>query len=60
MAAKADPPSARRAEVRVYPAESILAWLDRHTGPGRRFYNRTHAFEAGIAALMREAGDRPP
>jgi hypothetical protein len=50
----------RRPEVRVYPSSSLLTWLDQNTGPGRRFFNRTHAFEAGIVALMKEAGDAPP
>lgn len=55
-------PSSRRPKVRIgiSPDPSLLDWVDEHTGPGKRFATRTHAFEAGIACLVAQAapGDR--
>ena len=46
--------TARRPKVRIgiSPDPELLDWVDQHTGPGKRFATRTHAFEAGIACLM--------
>ncbi|HET6399454.1 MAG TPA: hypothetical protein VFH47_07885 [Candidatus Thermoplasmatota archaeon] len=60
MPRKRAAPEQKRREVRVYPSPHLLDWIDSQIGPGRRYFNRTHAFEAGIAALMREAGEQPP
>lgn len=48
------PPGSRRPKVRIgiSPDPSLLEWVDEHTGPGKRFATRTHAFEAGIVLLM--------
>jgi hypothetical protein len=53
---------ARRPKVRIgiSPDPTLLEWVDQHTGPGKRFATRTHAFEAGIAMLSEQAhADRP-
>lgn len=49
-------PGARRPKVRIgiSPDPELLAWVDQHTGPGKRFATRTHAFEAGIACLVEQ------
>lgn len=46
--------SGRRAKISINPGQGILDWVDRNAGEGKRFYNRTHAFEYGIARLMEE------
>jgi hypothetical protein len=48
------PPQAggRRPKITINPGQKILDWVDRNSGEGKRFYNRTHAFEVGIARLM--------
>lgn len=45
---------AKRPKVRIgiSPDPTLLEWVDQHTGPGKRFATRTHAFEAGIACLV--------
>jgi hypothetical protein len=50
-------PASRRPKVRIgiSPDPSLLEWVDEHTGPGKRFATRTHAFEAGIACLVEQA-----
>lgn len=53
---------ARRPKVRIgiSPDPTLLEWVDQHTGPGKRFATRTHAFEAGIALLAEQTPvDRP-
>ncbi len=46
------PASEKRPEVKIYPSPAILAWVDGQTGAGKRFYNRTHAFEFAMSRLM--------
>lgn len=45
------PPKVR---IGISPDPALLEWVDQHTGPGKRFATRTHAFEAGIACLREE------
>ena len=51
-------PGTKRPKVRIgiSPDPELLAWVDEHTGPGKRFATRTHAFEAGIASLADQVG----
>jgi hypothetical protein len=53
------PSSGRRPKVRIgiSPDPDLLEWVDERTGPGKRFATRTHAFEAGIAALAAQKDD---
>ena len=46
----------KRPKVRIgiSPDPTLLEWVDEHTGPGKRFATRTHAFEAGIACLVEQ------
>jgi hypothetical protein len=50
------PSGTRRPKVRIgiSPDPTLLEWVDQHTGPGKRFATRTHAFEAGIACLVEQ------
>lgn len=63
MAAPMTRPShgAKRPKVRIgiSPDPELLAWVDQHTGPGKRFATRTHAFEAGIACLSDQVAPVP-
>lgn len=44
----------------ISPDPTLLEWVDEHTGPGKRFATRTHAFEAGIAMLAEQSADDRP
>ena len=44
----------RRVGVKVFVSPAMLDWIDRNSGEGKRFYNRTHAFEFAVAKIMQE------
>jgi hypothetical protein len=44
-------PKRPKVRIGISPDPTLLEWVDQHTGPGKRFATRTHAFEAGIAHL---------
>lgn len=44
-------PKRPKVRIGISPDPTLLEWVDSHTGPGKRFATRTHAFEAGIACL---------
>lgn len=45
-------PKRPKVRIGISPDPTLLEWVDQHTGPGKRFATRTHAFEAGIACLV--------
>lgn len=46
------PPDQKRPEVKIYPERTVLSWVDEQVAL-KRFWNRTHAFEAGIYYLRK-------
>lgn len=49
--------SAKRVGVKIFVSPALLDWVDNNSGEGKRFYNRTHAFEFGVARLMEGESD---
>ncbi len=47
-------PKRPKVRIGISPDPTLLEWVDAQTGPGKRFATRTHAFEAGIAALVEQ------
>ena len=54
MAAQMTSGKRPKARIGISPDPELLDWVDKHTGPGKRFATRTHAFEAGIACLSEQ------
>lgn len=44
----------KRVGVKIFVSPAMLEWVDRNSGEGHRFYNRTHAFEYAVARLIHE------
>jgi hypothetical protein len=47
-------PKRPKVRIGISPDPTLLEWVDEHTGPGKRFATRTHAFETGIAVLAEQ------
>lgn len=47
-------PKRPKVRIGISPDPTLLEWVDAHTGPGKRFASRTHAFETGIAVLAEQ------
>jgi hypothetical protein len=51
-------PKRPKVRIGISPDPTLLEWVDQHTGPGKRFATRTHAFEAGIACLLEQSNGK--
>ena len=50
-------PSELRQKISISPDPRVLAWADANVGLGKRFRNRTHAFEYAVFQLMARSRD---